>query len=168
MQDGLGQVLENQPFRRAYQRDLRGLLAGQAEHAQLDFVLARTQFQDLVGLRPGWEVPVRPFQDDVGSQPGEVRLGHTCGQLFLPFVEFVIAEHRQIVAHQVVDVDGAFAHQQLRDGRRGKVHVAGVEQCHVFLTDISPDVIDYIGDIGRAAATAVVGLQAAVKVVGVQ
>ena len=39
VQDRLGQVLENQPLGRAQQGDLRGFLARQAEHPQLDFVV---------------------------------------------------------------------------------------------------------------------------------
>ena len=113
VQDGRGQVFEDQSVGCTKQCNFRGFLAGQAEHAQLNFVLARAKFEDFIGLCPGWQVPLCPFQNNVCSQPGEVRLCDTHLEFILPFVELVISKDGQIVAHQIVDIDGAFTHQQL-------------------------------------------------------
>ncbi len=80
----------------------------------------------------------------------------------------MVAERGSVVAHHVVDVDGALAHQQLRDRRRGEVDISGVEQCHIPCTNFVPDLVDRVGQVGGTAPVPVVGLQSTVEVVGVE
>ena len=67
----------------------------------------------------------------------------TLDQDLLALVEFVVAEGSGVVAHHVVDVDGAFTHQQLRDGRRREVDITSIEQSNVLLADIGLNIPDF-------------------------
>ncbi len=78
----------------------------------------------------------------------------------------MVAEHRQVVAHHIVDVNGALAHQQLRYGRRGKVDVSSIHQRDVLFAHRVSDAIDHARHVGGTAATSIVGLQPAVEIVG--
>ncbi len=90
VEHGLGQVLEHETCRGTEQGDLGGLLAGEADDAELN----APNVQDLIGLRPGRQVPVRALHDNVRPQPGELRLSHSRRELILTLVELVVSEGR--------------------------------------------------------------------------
>ena len=98
---------------------------------------AMTDLEDLVRLGPVGEIPIGSLKDNIGSEPGEIRLSDSIGELLLALVEFVIAEYGQVVAHPVVDVDRALAHQELGDRRRREVDVTGIHHHHVSSPTVS-------------------------------
>ena len=152
VQDRRGQIFEYQAFRRAEQGDFRCFLACQTQNAKSDRALSRAHFHDFVSLRPGWKIPFGSFQDDVSSKPWEIGLVHARLQLFLAFIELMVTKDGQIVAHQVVHVDGAYSHQQLRDGWRGEINIPGIEQSHILSTQSGADIVNLIRNVSRAAA----------------
>ena len=166
-QHGLCQILELQPGRGPLDGDDGGFIGGQADDAQGGLVARCAHRQGDVRAHPV-RVIHGPFQQDVGRHPGEGGLGDPFLQDLLALVELVVPHGRHLVAHHVVDVNGALPQQQLGDGRGGQEDVAGVQQDHVVRADLGFDLVDVGLDVGRATATLVVRLQAAVEVVGVE